>query len=111
MSENLISCARVIGGLAVLTCIAAANAADVDAVRIVPDPGLQARTNMPARNDEATGLKATFDQSVSDRTNMQRESSEPANVTVSRDQGVVTRTNMGGPAVTAPSQPPATAAR
>jgi len=74
-----------------------ASAADLKAVTIVPDHGVNDRTNMPRAAPGATPntLGVTFDADVAKRTNMQRETGDVRSVTVIQDSAVMERTNMG----------------
>ena len=72
-----------------------ALAADLNSVTIVPDQGVNDRTNMHRAPTDTSTLGVTFDADVAKRTNMQRAPGDVGGVKVIQDRAVMERTNMG----------------
>jgi hypothetical protein len=84
-------------------------AEDLGKIKVIHDPDIAARTNMPRPADDSSELKVTHDQAVADRTNMGRQPGDVGTVTTAPDYGLRARTNMGGIAKQS-TEPPVTAA-
>lgn len=101
--RNGIAC-TVVSALSLLAASAVAQAADIESVKVVFDPGVSSRTNMGRPAGETSELRVTFDPGVMARTNVYRAPEEAQPLRISRDDGFMKRTNMGGSARPAPIQ-------
>lgn len=99
----------LVTGLVATGLALGALAEDYGKIKVVHDPAVAARTNMPRSPDDSSELKVTFDPEVAARTNMKRGPNDVGTVTSAPDMALRARTNMGGIAKQ-PSEPPKTAA-
>ncbi len=95
------------GSAAALACIPA-QAADTGDVRVTFDPGFTDRTNMGRAPGDSSSVGVSVDAGLQARTNMPvREQKEAGSLVAKPDMGLRERTNMGGigRAGTAPDTP------
>jgi hypothetical protein len=81
-----------------------AGAADLNAVKVVQDRAVMARTNMPGADRQDSFVTVDVDQGVHTRTNMPVHNGGEM-VGVSQDKAVMERTNMGGMALKRAGRP------
>ncbi|MCC7546663.1 MAG: hypothetical protein IT532_02750 [Burkholderiales bacterium] len=90
---------NVLSAISLVALAASVQAADLETIKVVFDPGVTDRTNMGRPAGEVSELRVGAEAEVMARTNVHREAGDAGAVRISRDAEFMKRTNMGGTAI------------